>query len=693
MRQKFFLIGFGLILAAGCRQSTPVVNPPTSTPLPSTPTLISPTSIPSASPSPMLPTLQPTAARPTAVPPWQPPIAPESDMNRPPNTAEIDAADRLLAGSALQRDDIQLAIAYLGLYAPPTPRPLVTEPLPVGARQTLHILNIDNNTIGQIEAELKAVGEHAYFWFDTGAGSQAPDLTTLQNVVYTFDRIYEDEVALFGSENNPGIDGDPRVHVVNVSPLTVCDVTLQTLGNCGLAGYFSAHDTLPTSVDPTSNEREMFVMNGSNFGSSFYLSVLSHEFRHMIEDNYDRGDRDWEVEGSAMLAEKLIGYGDQAIPRANLFLENPDQQLTNWGDGYTLPHYGQGYLFNRYLYARLGEERYRAFAGDPADGFAALDKIAAQSGDESLQGHTLWRDWLASLAIHDHPNVPNRYDLPDNGLRPATARPISSGDKIAETVSQFGADYYRISGQEKVTLNFDGDSLISTMGWLPASGAGMWVADRQNYSQMQLTKAVDLTDLEKATLHYDVAYDIEQGYDFAYVAVSTDGGVVWHGLKAAGMQGDDAADDPANAALTDYFYTGESGGWKREEIDLTPYAGKAILIRFEYVTDPILTHAGIAIDNISLPEIHFYDDAEGIDAGWQAQGFVHTSAYLPQQWELQLVAFPPGQAPQVTPLTAIDGQAAVEIDLPASGGEAILIVAASSPMTLSPASYRLELLP
>ncbi|MCZ7671490.1 MAG: immune inhibitor A [Chloroflexi bacterium] len=50
----------------------------------------------------------------------------------------------------------------------------------------------------------------------------------------------------------------------------------------------------------------------------------------------------------------------------------------------------------------------------------------------------------------------------------------------------------------------------------------MWLANRANYSQAQLTRPVDLTGVNAATLNYKVFHEIERGYDFAYVAVSAD---------------------------------------------------------------------------------------------------------------------------------------------------------------------------
>jgi hypothetical protein len=43
------------------------------------------------------------------------------------------------------------------------------------------------------------------------------------------------------------------------------------------------------------------------------------------------------------------------------------------------------------------------------------------------------------------------------------------------------------------------------------------------------------------------------------------------------------------------------------------------------------------IDDIRIPELNYSDDVEQGDGGWEAQGFVRTTAELPQEWTVRLV--------------------------------------------------------
>lgn len=691
-----------LLLLAACTQEIE----PTPTAVPDEPD--APTAVPTATEEPPTPAPEPTEipVEETAVPTeeaaateepapvghqWPAPAAAYEALSRASVTdAEQVTFAELETSFPPERDDLALAIAYRGLTELPSDTPPEPKPYAVGAREAMSILNTDLNTISTPNFVLMHISDHAYFWFDTTAGLSQPNNEDLTATGAAFDQIYEQDTAVFGSENNPGIDGDPRIHIVNASPLTVCDVTEANSHLCGLGGYFGSSDILPKSVDPTSNEREMFVMNGSFFGSSTYLDILAHEFRHMIESNHDANDWDWEVEGSAMLAEDLLGFSSDPIARGNMFLSNPDQQLNRWTDGNTLPYYGQGYVINRYIYNRLGADLYRAFATHSEPGFAALDTIAAENGLD-FSGLSIFLDWLAALAVHNDANVPEIYQLRE-GLETAASAAINRFPTTTEsTVNQYAADYYRLFGEGPATLTFTGSNHTPLLNVLPLSGEHMWLANRSNYSNMRLTREFDLSGVNSATLEYAVFHEIEEGYDFAYVSISTDGGQTWQGLVGEQMQGEDARDDPSDVAYTDRFYTGRSGEWVQESIDLSPYAGQAVQIRFEYVTDPILTFGGIAFDNIAIPEIEFYDDGES-DAGWLAEGFVRATGYVPQRWHVLLVTYANG-APIVTPVElAEDNTATVELSLDSDGGgRPYLIIAATSPMTLESAQYQIEM--
>jgi immune inhibitor A len=84
-------------------------------------------------------------------------------------------------------------------------------------------------------------------------------------------------------------------------------------------------------------------------------------------------------------------------------------------------------------------------------------------------------------------------------------------------------------------------------------------------------------------------------------------------------------------------YTDASHGWVQETIDLTPFVGQRVQVRFEYVTDDGPVHAGIFLDDIEIPELSYHDDAESSEGGWVAHGFIRNAIMMPQQWLVQMV--------------------------------------------------------
>ncbi|MCA9948364.1 MAG: immune inhibitor A [Anaerolineales bacterium] len=683
MRIWLLTLIFTLLLLSACQEALPLVDesisvketavvivteiPPSATAQPTTTMVATATTT-------SIPTIQAAQATATAT------LRPQEESAR-----ELDTA------VAPTRDNYRLAQAYRGLNATQEKTVLpVTEPLPIGTIHTFNILNVIDNTVSQIDAELLAIGEHAYFWFDTTPGALIPDANELDAAVATFDDIYGKVTAQFGSEANPGIDGDPRLHVVNASPIALCGTTLDTMDQCYLAGLVTSIDMLPRAVDGRSNEREMFVMNSQRFGGDYYLGVLAHEFRHMIEDNFDSSGMDWEKEGSATLAAEIAGFPSNGPERGNVFLTNPDQQLNSWTEDNTSPFYGQGYLLNRYILDRFGADFYKAFATSQAQGLNTIDAIAPEFGLDQT-GETVWLDWLTALALHNHPHAPEQYTFQNAGVDTAAATPIETlPTTIDTTVHQYAADYYALPN-EPLTLTFSGNETVSLIGSPAASGDHYWVAQRANHSNPQLTRELDLSAVDSATLNYSVFADIEHGYDFAYVAVSTDNGRSWQPLSADNMQGLDPADSPSGGAHTPRFYTGRSQEWVQESIDLTPFAGQTIQLRFEYVTDPILTYAGIAFDDISVPEINFFDDAESELDGWTAEGFVRSTDMLPQNWHLILITFEADSTPTVQQFTPNSGEPfTLNVENPGSENP-ILIVAATAPQTLEETTYSLNL--
>ena len=130
----------------------------------------------------------------------------------------------------------------------------------------------------------------------------------------------------------------------------------------------------------------------------------------------------------------------------------------------------------------------------------------------------------------------------------------------------------------------------------------------------------------------------------------------------------------------------------QEEIDLTPYAGKKVLVRFEYVTDEAVNNDGLALDDIEVPQIGFRDDAES-EQGWDARGFFRTTNEVSQDYVVQILSISQDDSVSLQELS-LDTQRRGEIRVCCyreSLKQTIIIIGALAPATTLPAEYTLTI--
>jgi len=261
-------------------------------------------------------------------------------------------------------------------------------------------------------------------------------------------------------------------------------------------------------------------------------------------------------------------------------------------------------------------------------------------------------------------------------------------------VHQFASDYIELYPEKgDVRITFTGTLTVPVVPNRAWSGRYQWWSNRGDQGDTTLTRALDLTKLTQATLRCWLWYDIEEGWNYAYIVVSTDGGKTWRTLQ--GRYTTQA--DPSGQNLG-HAYTGRSGGgkeprWVEEEIDLTPYAGQKILLRFEYITDDAVNRVGFCVDDIQIPQLGYAHDAEGGDDGWVAAGFVRMDNTLPQRFLVQVITI--GQQTTVQRL-ALDKKGLGHLDIRGFGQDVkriILVVSGMTPVTTEVARYRYSITP
>ena len=142
----------------------------------------------------------------------------------------------------------------------------------------------------------------------------------------------------------------------------------------------------------------------------------------------------------------------------------------------------------------------------------------------------------------------------------------------------------------------------------PAAGSYFYFSGSANNLNNKMTKAFTLG--AGATLTAKVNYGIEEGYDYANVIVSTDGGATWQTVPT----------NLSNSTVEANGIEGFSGGW----VDLTANlpAGN-VMVGFQYRSDGGVNYDGFMVDELQISG--YPTDGAETDTGWTFSGFRRTT--------------------------------------------------------------------
>ncbi|HNN12484.1 MAG TPA: immune inhibitor A [Anaerolineales bacterium] len=540
--------------------------------------------------------------------------------------------------------------------------------------------NLDTNSNREVEATLRYITPHVYFWVENGLNVNETDI---QALVETFEtKIYPKNHEFFGQEWSPGIDGDEHIYILYAGSL-----------GSSVGGYFSSGDERHPLVSEYSNGHEMFFFNSDKvqLRNSITYGVLAHEFQHMIHWNLDINESLWMNEGFSVLAMFLNGYPTGGYEQA--YLADTDLQLNDWPyQESTIPHYGASYLYLKYFLDRFGEDATRMLVQEPANEFTAVENVLSQINatnpqtGQPITADAFFMDWAVTNFVLDPSVGDGRYvykNSPD-AQRTVVTEKISTCPKepSLNTVHQYGVDYIAIDCAGDHTVRFAGSSSVKILPVDPYSGEYAFWSNKGDEGEMKLTREFDLTSVSgKVDLSYRAWFDIERDWDYVYVEASQDG-QNWEILITPSGTGD----DPIGNSLG-WGYTGSSGDWVEETVDLSQYAGKKIFIRFEYVTDGAVNGEGFLVDDVSVEATGYRSDFEADDGGWIAEGFARIQNALPQTFGLSLLLSSDNSVTAI-PFSA-DGTAEIPISLK-PGETAYLIVSGMTRYTRQLASYQIE---
>ncbi len=548
-----------------------------------------------------------------------------------------------------------------------------------GDQAEFWVFNEDTIEVIKKTAFLRMITPHAYFWIDEGSKYDQEDLELLAN---TFEEeIYPRTREIFGSEWNPGVDNDDHLFILYTDEM-----------GGGIAGMFSSDDSIRQTVNSYSNEHEMFYISDTQSLSDPYtFGVLAHEFNHMILWNQDVNEDTWIAEGLADLAVHLNGYEEGGFDQ--LFAENPDIQLNTWPENSSEQdaHYGSSFLFIAYIFSRFGEELIREIMVAPENGFDGLDVVFASKGLLSsnsagpLKAEEVFGDWVVANYM-DSPNLGDgRFSYQMDYTIPIFQETETSDcptEWQERTVNQFGADYIRMDCNEDFFLEFQGDSTVRLIPDLGEGNNHFFWSNRADSSHTTLTQEFDLSAAGGGPLwlNYRVWYDLEDGFDYAYLLAKVDG-TTWKILQPSLC----TTENPVGANLG-CGYTGNSGGWQDQTVDLSEFAGKKTKLQFAVITDSAVNLQGMLVDDIAITGTELNDKFDIDDGGWDSQGWVLAQNKLPQSFEVSVIR--DSREPLVERYTLAKGdQFSHQIEI-SKDEPVILVVSGTTRYITTPATYR-----
>ena len=423
-----------------------------------------------------------------------------------------------------------------------------------------------------------------------------------------------------------------------------------------IAGYFSASENAENNKNMMHiDSYDWLNRTGPDSARPFlYEGIFAHEFEHLVHFDIDPDEPSWVDEGLADLAGFLCGYGHSESHIAYYMVYHPFTALTFWGSG--LEDYGASYLFQLYLFEKFGGAAFTsALVQDQANGIEGIENtLAAFKHRETFD--EIFDNWTIANYIDDTRKAGGKYGydtfelgsidswgytieyaLSNFWWGPPDIAPFAVPSYWLGDPQPYTAQYYRYNNGEDAEVFIDGDDFSGTPAY---SGTYEWYSDAEAWAWRSFYQTFSIP-AGGATLDFMTYFEIEGDWDYGYVEVYDQDTGEWYTLYAPGTvdyvaHGQDNPNTPDEREPTAYEsagrwfgFTGNSGGWVPVSMDLTPFAGHDIDLYFTTWQDGAFTLQMMYVDDISIPEIGFFDDVEAGEGGWVSTGWYVTDGILP----------------------------------------------------------------
>jgi immune inhibitor A len=345
--------------------------------------------------------------------------------------------------------------------------------------------------------------------------------------------------------------------------------------------------------------------NESAFGIE---STTAHEYQHLLHSYADPGETSWINEGISEVTPYRVGYG---LPSSIPFYERyPSNSLIQWEDQTDeapitgLADYGAAGLFQLYGSQQFGTDFTQNVFSDDANGIQSVKNSLDDVGAER-DFYSFYQDFSTALLVDDRNTTNERYQIENLTFDANTSEVIYTQNN---RTAAYGNAFEPLSPESGSVddLTVSGATFRGTP-WTTVSDPPGEPSDEALYSTSgnnldnNAVFSVDPTD--SSTLTFDTYYDIERGWDYGFVQVSTDGGETWTSLSNENTT-DFTASPATDEAVVNNLpgFTGDTNdSWVTEEFSLSEYADEGeVLISFRYITDGAAVQPGWYADDISV---------------------------------------------------------------------------------------------
>jgi len=611
-----------------------------------------------------------------------PPVSPPTKMARP-GPEPVDVSVEMLG-------EDEIAIRELAAEVGPaiaTNASPIGAPATIGDEFTITVsdngLGIDYDETFVVVLDgtwgIILVEKAAYDSFDgTNYYSPSPngcarleDVISHEQLVYLLDEfdnnIYPTVADVYGEPLPRGDEGKKTwILILNIRDEWYYDCTQTSY----TVGYFSASES-------AENNKNIMHIDSYDWANRtgpdaarpyLYEGAFTHEFEHLVHFDIDPDEPSWVDEGLADLAGFLCGYGHWDGHLFNYLAYHPMVSLTFWGGG--LEDYGASYLFQLYLFEKFGGSAFTsALVAEQANGIEGIENTLAAFGYRD-RFDDIFDSWVIANYIDDTRKAGGKYgydtlDIGSADTRGATIEWVlynvwwGPPDAVPFAVPSnwfygiepqpYTAHYFRFNNPSAANVWVDGDDFSGT----PAhSGTYEWYSDAEAWAWRSFYQTFSIP-AGGATLEFYTFYEIEEDWDYGYVEVYDHTTDEWYTLDPGWARCDfathsytncvadyvaHAQDNPNTpdgreptayeAASGWYGFTGYTDGWQPVTMDLSPFAGHSIDLYFTSWQDGAFTLQMMYVDDISIPEIGFFDDVEAGEDGWTPSGWYVTDGIL-----------------------------------------------------------------